>query len=117
MGGWVGQNICHLETAEQGGRGCLSKGSEVQFIKITLQVPGGAEAATPPPPPLPVPDTRSEIRQAHSLIISEITEAALANPKAEAAIVQWVLIIYQENGCIHQSQTHSTECSVVGWAG
>lgn len=57
-GGGVGQNICHLEAAEQGGRGCLSKGSEVQFIKITLQVPGGAEAATPPLCLLLTPEVR-----------------------------------------------------------
>ena len=49
-----------------------------------------------PPAPLafPAPDTSSEMRQAQSLIISEITEAALATPTAEAANALWVLIIF-----------------------
>lgn len=83
------------------------------MIKITLQAPGGAEAATPSP----AAHTSGEIRQAQSLIISEITEAALATPTAEAANAQLVLIIFQGNGCIRQPQIHSAGCSVVGWAG
>ena len=46
-----------------------------------------------------------------------MTEAALAFPTAEAANAHLVLIIFQGNSCIHQSQTHSTVCSVVGWVG
>lgn len=34
------------------------------------------------------------MRQAQSLIISEITEAALATPTAEAANALWILIIF-----------------------
>lgn len=66
------------------------------MIKITLQAPRGAEAATPSP----AAHTSGEIRQAQSLIISEITEAALATPTAEAANAQLVLIIFQGHGCI-----------------
>lgn len=97
------RTVCHPEAAQQGKKGCLSKGSEAQLIKITLQVPRGAEAATPTH--LLAPDTSSEIRQAQSLIISEITKATLATPTAEAENAQLVFIIFQGNGCIHQSQT------------
>lgn len=103
-----------LEPAQQKRRGCLSKGSEAQFIKITLQIPRGAEAVTYPAPLPPALHTSSAIRQAQSLIISEITEAALVTPTAEAANAQLALIIFQGNSCIYQSQTPSPECSVVG---
>ena len=100
-----------MRPAQLEGRGCLSKGSEAQLIKITLRVPHGAQAA----PPAPAPHTSSEIRQAQSLIISEITEAALATPTAEAPDAQLALIIFQGNSCIHQSQT--LRLSAQWWAG
>lgn len=102
-----------LRPTRVGGRGCLSKGSEAEFIKITLPVPHGAEAA-PPPWLTPASHTSSEIRQAQSLIISEITKAALVTPAAEAASAQLAFIIFQGKSCIHQSQAHSAECPVVG---
>jgi hypothetical protein len=64
-----------------GGGGHLSKGSKAQFIKIT-------------PPPPPAPHTSSEIRLAHSLIISEITEAAIAGPTADTVNAQLVSFNY-----------------------
>lgn len=84
------RTICHLE-ATQGKEGCLCKGSEAQLIKITLPVPRGQKQRSPT---FPAPDTSSEMRQAQSLIISEITEAALATPTAEAANALWILIIF-----------------------
>lgn len=71
----------------------------------------------PHPRLAPSPHTSSEIRQAQSLIISEITKAALVTPAAEAASAQLALIIFQRNSCLRQSQTHLAEGSVAGWAG
>lgn len=53
------------------------------LIKITLQVPHGVEAA-----PRPVLHTSGGIHQAQSLIISEITAAALATLTAEPTNAQ-----------------------------
>lgn len=60
-GGGSTRTVCNLEATQQGRRGCLSKVSEAQFIKLTLQVPRGAETVTPPSS-FPAPDTSSEIR-------------------------------------------------------
>lgn len=102
--------------SQVGGWGCLSNGWEAQFTKITLPAPHGAEAA-PHPRLAPAPHTSSVIRQAQSLIISEITKAALVTPAAEAANAQLGLITFRGKNCIHPSQTHSAEGSVVGRSG
>ena len=63
--------------------------------------PSWAEAATPR---FPCSWHLKWDRQAQSLIISEITEAALATATAEAANAPWILIIFSGQ-CLHSSIT------------
>lgn len=72
------------------------------LIKITLQVPHGLEAA-----PRPVLHTSGGIHQAQSLIISEITAAALATLTAEptnAQLADFNYFFFHGNCCTCQSQ-------------
>lgn len=74
---------------------------QAQLIKITLQVPHGVGAA-----PRPALHTSGGIRQAQSLIISEITLATLATLTAEAKMPSRLISIisFHGNSCTCQSQ-------------